>query len=155
MILLFSWELIHNSLKTMESRPFASTGCTSARSGTLLVKYTFKTWKPSLTPVREGRQTPSTQPQTKLCAASPAHPWISVRHKDYEIHLFTFKYFQLSCIKPNLSTIWGLFSTAVSSLGQHYPAQRVRILNPAGDQMARVVPRGAPQAFSSITGFIN
>lgn len=59
MILLFSWELIHNSLKTMESRPFASTGCTSARSATLLVKYTFMTRKSSLTPLREGRQTPS------------------------------------------------------------------------------------------------
>lgn len=126
MILLFSWELIHNSLKTMESRPFASTGCTSARSVTLLLKYTFMTWKSSLTPVREGTETPSTQPQAQLCAGSPAHPWISVRHEDYEIPLFTvltFEYFQLSHIKPSLSTNRGSLARAVSSLGQHDPAR--------------------------------
>lgn len=156
MILLFSWELIHNSLKTMESRPFASTGGTSARSATLLVKYTFMTWKSSLTPVREGRQTPS--PKHSFVLVSPAHPWISVRHEDYEIPFFTvliFEYFQLSYIKPSLSTNWGLFARAVSSPGQHDPARRVRILHPPGNQMAWAVPRGAPQALSSITGFIN
>lgn len=123
MILLFSRDLIHKPLKTMESLPFASIGCASARFAVLLVKYTFKTWKPSLRPVRRGT------PQHQAPRAAPcwflSHPGASVRHKDHESPLFAaliLERFQLSHIKP---------SPTVNHSPAGYPKEHLSGLSPA------------------------
>lgn len=106
MILLFSRDLIHNPLKTMESLPCASTGCASARLAVPLHNTHLR--HENITKASQERVDghASTQPQAQVCAGSPAHPRVSVRHKDHDSPLWAaliLKRLQLSHIKPRPS----------------------------------------------------